>query len=88
MVYSLRGQVARRVAVTYFSGSIKLIWIFNTYISAPKVRPLVVGAEKVTRKGNLSRHPVYDVLKNPSPTTRKICADRTRLFGVQRKCRQ
>ncbi len=32
------------MAVTYFSGSIKLIWIFNTYIPD--------GAEKVTRKGN------------------------------------
>ena len=57
-----------------------MIWIFNTYIPAPKVRPPVVGAEKVTRRVIFPGHPAYDVLKNPSPAAEKIDSDRPRLF--------
>ena len=65
---------------TCFSSNIKLIWIFNTYIPD--------GAEKAAQRANFPGHPAYDVLKNPSPTTRKIRADRTRLPGVQLRRKQ
>ena len=52
-----------------FSGNIKLIWIFNTYIPD--------DAEKVAQRANFPGHPVYDVLKNPSLIARKIGATRT-----------
>ena len=57
-----------------FSSNIKLIWIFNTYIPD--------GAEKVARRADFLGHPAYDVLKNPSPIARKICATRPRLVNM------
>lgn len=59
---------------TCFSSNIKLIWIFNTYIPD--------GAEKAAQRADFPGHPVYDVLKNPSPIARKICATRTRQLGA------
>ena len=62
-------MAVRRVAETYFPRSIKMIWIFNTYIPD--------GAEKVTRRVIFPGRPAYDVLKNPSPAAEKIDSDRT-----------
>ena len=60
---------------TCFSSNIKLIWIFNTYIPD--------GPDRFARQGGSACGPAYDVLKNPSPIARKICAARPRQSYAQ-----
>ena len=62
----------------FFGGRLHVLFRQNKIDLEFLTRIFLTQPRKLPARASFPGLPAYDVLKNPSPTTRKICADRTR----------